>query len=248
MGVRLDRFRQVFNLFLTLALICVVAGVFVYFLTTPEQRKAVTFWMSMGLLFLAALVFTLFAARIVYSDSARQVPHTFAQLALISLYVVFVILASIANAFIQMTALRYFLLHVAGGFVILLPLQLTNMASLKSAGTRQAACDIKIRLKEESDRLNDLLDRIENERGKVTECLPPVRKLADNLLYSDPSPAPRSAERALEKALDELQVKGELVLSAQEKDLESRMQDLIRAYLAADRALKNRGEAIVRSK
>ena len=38
MGKFFDKIRQVFNLFLIMLLIAAVAAVFIYFLTTPEQR------------------------------------------------------------------------------------------------------------------------------------------------------------------------------------------------------------------
>lgn len=248
MGAKLNKFRQIFNLFLTLALVCVAVGIFVYFLTTPEQRRATTFWMSMGLLLFSAVLSALFASRVVLGGDSRQAPHTFTQCLLVGMYVLCVIALSIVNAFVQFSTLNYFLLHLAGGLVFLLPLQFVGMAGLKSAGQKQEVRESKDRLGDASTRLNDLLSRIETERRDAVECLPPVRKLADNLLYAEPSRGDRASEQALDKALDELQVKGEMLLSSPEKDLESRVQDMIRAALAADRALKTRNDAIVRGK
>jgi hypothetical protein len=252
MGVQLNKSRQAFNIFLTLAVICVVAGVFIYFLTTPEQRNT-TFWISMGLLLFSAVLSGLFAVRIVYSDAGRQPPHTFTQLALAFLYVLFVILASTFNAFAQMKVLHYFLLHAAGGLVFLLPLQLVNMAGLKSAGGRQVVRQARKRLGDDSARMNGLLSRIGNERPEVASALTPLRKLAENLLYAEPTQAPQSEETALTRALDEIQIKGELLLSASGADLagrdaDARREELLRAVLEADRALKARNEAILRSK
>ncbi|MDR1732402.1 MAG: hypothetical protein LBR61_09965 [Synergistaceae bacterium] len=246
MGVQLNKFRQAFNIFLTLAAVCVVAGIFIYFLTTPEQRNT-TFWISMGLLLFSAVLSGLFAARIVYSDSSRQPPHTFTQLMLACLYVVFVILASVFNAFVQMSVLRYFLLHVAGGLVFLLPLQFINMAALKSGGAQQVVREAKNRLGDESARVNDLLSRF-GARPDMAGALTPLRKLADNLLYSEPTQASKGVEAALTRTLDEVQVKGELLLSASGEETSARLDDLIRAAVEADRALKARNEAILRSK
>lgn len=248
MGTKLNKARQVFNLFLTLALICVAAGIFIYFLTTPEQRKATTFWMSMGLLLFSAVLSALFASRIVYSDDGRQPSHTFTQYMLASLYVLFVIAMSVLNAFAQFSTLNYFLLHLAGGVVFLLPLQLINMAALKSAGDKDAAREARNRTGDASSRLYDLLSRIETGQREAGECLTPMRKLVDNLLYADPSQGSRQTEDALDKALDEVHVKGEMLLSAAAKDVGTRVEDLVRATIAAERALKNRNDAIVRNR
>jgi hypothetical protein len=243
MGVQLNRFRQAVNIFLTLALVCVVIGVFIYFFTTPEDRGT-TFWMSMGLLLFAGILSALFASRIACSDSDRQPPHTFTQLTLAFLYVLFVVIASLVNAFAKMSVLNYFLLHAAGGVVFLLPLQFVNMAALKSGGAKQVIREAKSRLGDESARLAELVSRVETE-GRVAECLPSLRKLADNLLYSEPTQAPKGVEAALSRALDEVQVRGELLLSSPGP---SANEDLLRAVMTADRALRARNEAILRSK
>ena len=248
MGVKLNKFRQIFNLFLSLALISVAVGIFVYFLTTPEQRKTATFWMSMGLLLFSAVLSTLFASRIVLGGDDRQPPHTFTQYLLTGLYVLFVVAMSIVNAFAQFSTLNYFLIHLAGGLVFLLPLQFVNMAALKGAGWEQEVHEAKDRMSDASTRLNDLLSRIESERREALGCLAPIRKLADNLLYAEPSRGDRGTEEALDRALDDLQVKGEMLLASSEKDLDARVEDLTRATLTAERVLKARNEAIVRKR
>jgi hypothetical protein len=240
MGVQLNKFRQAVNIFLTLALVCVVSGIFIYFFTKPENRDT-TFWMSMGLLLFAAVLSGLFASRIVYSDDSRQPPHTFVQLMLALIYVVFVIVASIINAFAGMSVLNYFLLHVAGGLVFLLPLQFINMAALKSGGAKAVAEKARNSLRDESTRVQNLLSRIQSRQPgtDVTK----LRKLADNLLYSEPPQAPKAVERALAMTIDDLEARGELFLSDP-----SSTAALLKAADAADSALKARNEAILRSK
>ena len=242
MGVQLNKFRQALNIFLTLTLVCVATGVFIYFFTTPESR-GVTFWMSMGLLLFAGVISALFSVRIVYSGSDRQPPHTFVQLMLAFLYVVFVIAASVFNAFAKMSVLNYFLLHVAGGVVLLLPLQLVNMAALKSGGAKAVAERARNNLKDESTRVQNVLSRVKSSNPDAAEKL---RKLADNLLYAEPAQAPNAMERALVMSIDDLEARAELYLtdttSTQASDALSKAAD------AADRALKARNEAILRSK
>jgi hypothetical protein len=223
-----------------LALVCVVAGIFIYFFTTPENRDT-TFWMSMGLLLFAGVLSALFASRIVYSDDSRQPPHTFVQLMLAFLYVFFVIAASIINAFVKMSVLSYFLLHVAGGLAFLLPLQFVNMAAIKSGGAKAVAEKARNSLRDESTRVQNLLSRIASKHPGVD--MTKLRKLADNLLYSEPAQAPKAVERALAMTIDDLEARAELFLSDPSSSVA-----LSEAADAADRALKARNEAILRSK
>ena len=243
MGIRLNKFRQAFNIFLILALVCVVAGVFIYFFTTPENR-GVTFWMSMGLLLFAGALSGLFAARISYSGDDRQPSHTFIQLMLAFLYVLFVIAASVTNIFVKMSVLNYFLLHAASGVVFLLPMQLVNMAALKSGGAKAVA-------KKAGDSLKDKSTRVQNVCSRVTDKAPAadmtkLRKLADNLLYSEPGQAPSAVERALTTAIDDLEARAELFLG--DPSSVTAHAALSEAADAAGRALKARNEAILRLK
>ena len=242
MGVQLNKFRQAVNIFLILILLCVVAGIFIYFFTTPENRGT-TFWMSMGLLLFAVIISAMFAARIAYSDDSRQPPHTFVQLLLAFLYVIFVITASFFNAFAKMSVLNYFLLHVALGLVFLLPLHFINMAALKSGGAKAVAEKARINLKDYSIRVQNVLSRVENRFGADTAKL---RKLVDNLLYSEPSQAPNAVERALGMAIDDLEARAELFLTNPESAKAG--EALHEAMDAADKALKARNEAILKSK
>ena len=243
MGVQLNKFRQVVNIFLTLALVCAAAGVFIYFFTTPESRGT-TFRMSMGLLLFAGVLAALFAACIVYSDASRQPPHTFAQLMAAFLYVVFVIAASIGNAFVKMSVLNYFLLHVAGGVVFLLPLQFVNMAALKSGEAKAVAEKARNNLRDESARVQVIISRMESRDPKAD--LTKLRKLADNLLYSEPAQAPAAVERELDRSMDELEGIVKIFMADAGPDLSVRGA-LSEAVDAVDMALKARNEAILRS-
>ena len=244
MGVQLNKFRQAFNIFLTLTLVCVVAGVFIYFFTTPESRDT-TFWMSMGLLLFAGVISALFAARIVYSDDSRQPPHTFIQLTLAFLYVLFVIAASIINSFVKMSVLNYFLLHVAGGFVFLLPLQFVNMAAIKSGGAKAVTEMARNNLRDASARVQAIISRMESRDPKAD--LTKLRKLADNLLYAEPSQAPAAVEHELTTSIEELEGIIRIFIADAGPDLSVRGA-LSEAVDAVDRALKARNEAILRSK
>jgi hypothetical protein len=243
MGVQLNKFRQASNIFLTLALLCVVIGVFIYFFTSPENRGT-TFWMSMGLLLLSGILSAIFAARIAFSDDSRQPPHTFTQLILVLLYVVFVIVASIFNVFVKMSVLNYFLLHVAGGAVFLLPLQFVNMAALKSGGAKDVADKARNNLRDESTRVQNILSRIVSIHPNTDVAK--LRKLADNLLYSEPAQAPKAVERALTLSIDDLEARLEIFLS--DPKSVSGLNALSEAADVVDRALKARNEAILRSK
>ena len=91
--------------------------------------------MSMGFLAFAALLGTLFASRIVLrSNAGREIPHGFSHIYLLALYFIFVIAMAVANARIAFSVTTYFLIHIVGLAVFLIPLLLTNMAMLKLSG------------------------------------------------------------------------------------------------------------------
>ena len=91
-----NKVRQVFNLFLIMLLIVAATGVFIYFLTTPEQRGT-TFWISMGFLLFALVLETLQASGIAMrSNGGKEIPAGFSKVILGGLYFIFVIAMSIA--------------------------------------------------------------------------------------------------------------------------------------------------------
>ena len=209
-------------------------------MTTPEQRD-VTFWISIGVLVFAGVVDALFASRIVYSDNSRQPPHTFTQLALAILYTVAVVALAVVNGFSRFGTVNYFLAHIAAGLVFLLPLQMINMAAVKSGAAKEVTENARNNLKDESLRVQNVLSRIESKHPDAD--MTKLRKLADNLLYSEPAQASKAVERALEMTLDDLEARADLFISDP-----ASVSALSEAVNAADRALKARNEAILRSK
>jgi hypothetical protein len=242
MGARLNKFHQVFNLFLTLGLICAVVAVFLFFLTKPEQRDA-TFWISIGVLVFAGVLDAMFASRIAFSDDSRQPPHTFTQLTLTVLYTAVVIVLAVVNGLSRFGGVIYFLVHIGVGLLFLLPLQMVNMAAVKSGGQKSVAERARNNLRDEAARVQNMLSRVEGRLPGSDATK--LRKLADNLLYSEPADAPKAIERALAMAIDDLEARAELCMSNPDP---SAYTALSVATDAADRALKARNEAILRSK
>jgi hypothetical protein len=242
MGARLNKFHQVFNIFLTLAVICAAVAVFLFFLTKPEQR-GVTFWISIGVLVFAGAVDALFASRIVFSDDGRQPPHTFTQLTLAVLYTVVVIILSVWNGFSNFSVSNYFLIHIGAGLVFLLPLQMINMAAVKSGGAKSVAEKARNSLKDEAARVQNILARVMSAHPGAD--MAKIRKLADNLLYSEPAQAPKAVERALAMTIDDLEARAEIFIA---EPSAAAAEALSGAAEAANSALKARNEAILRSK
>ena len=199
-----NKVRHIFNLFLLLFLVAVVAGVCVWFLTTPEARGT-TFWMSMGFLAFAALLGTLFASRIVLrSNAGREIPHGFSHIYLLALYFIFVIAMAVANARIAFSVTTYFLIHIVGLAVFLIPLLLTNMAMLKLSGAdRGEQRQGRQNLAAAATRVRNMAEDLKSAAAGQ-ERIAPLLGLADALQYSDPSAAPEEAEDALKGALDAL--------------------------------------------
>ncbi len=230
-----NKLRQVFNLFLIMLLIVAVAALFIYFLTTPAQRGT-TFWMSMGFLVFALVLETLMASGIAMrSNGGKEVPAGFVKVILGGLYFIFVIAMSIWNVFANFTVTKYFLIHIGGLAVFLIPMVLINMATLRMSGAD--------RKEREEGRLN--LSSLSNKVGYVIEDMktagleiPGLSNLAEKLRYSDPAPASKSLERELEDAIKNL------VSAAEGKNPE----EISRACVLADRALKERNEYVINNK
>ena len=230
-----NKVRQVFNLFLIMLLIAAVTAVFVYFLTTPEQRGT-TFWMSAGFLLFALVLETLMASGIAMrSNGGKEIPAGFSKVILGGLYFIFVIAVSVWNAFENFSTVKYMLIHVGGLVVFLIPMILMNMATLRMSGAD--------RKEREEGRLN--LSSLANKVGYVVEDLKAaglevagLANLSDSLRYSDPTPASGKLERALEEAVNNL------ASVAANKNPE----EISRACVAAERALKERNEFVINSK
>ena len=240
-----NKVRHIFNLFLLLFLVAVVAGGCVWFLTTPEARGT-TFWMSMGFLAFAALLGTLFASRIVIrSNAGREVPHGFSQLYLLVLYFIFVIAMAITNARIAFSVTTYFLIHIVGLAVFLIPLLLTNMAMLKLSGAdRREERQGRQNLAAAATRVRNIAEDLKNAVAGGQERIAPLLGLADSL----PSAAPREAENALKGALEALDEEAEMMLASPDAERGERWEKLLRACVKAERALEARNTALLNSR
>ncbi|MBQ4418205.1 MAG: hypothetical protein II870_01095 [Synergistaceae bacterium] len=249
MGKFFDKIRQVFNLFLIMFLVGAVTAVFIYFLTTPEQRGT-TFWISMGFLTAALVLCTLFASRIAMrGNSGRAVPGHFAQLFLIFAYFAFVVIISIVNAFKNFGVTTYLLIHVGGLFVFMLPLILMNMAMLKQNNSErkqqeQGRVDLSIKANHVNNLLNDIIT-IAPELA-TGDKLSKIKNLAESLRYSDPTPAPRSLENALNNALNNLEDLAAGLSSSE--DVNNKLPEILRAVTQAERALTDRNTAVLNAK
>ena len=234
MGKFFSRLRQVFNIFLLSALIALVAAVFVYFLTSPEQRGT-TFWVSVAFIGVAFVLETLTAMGIAWrGNGGKNIPVSFSRLIFGGVYFLFVIVMAVGNALYPFTATKYLLIHIAGLAVFLVPMVLVNMAELKlsNAETRH----------QEEGRENLVL--LATRVGYVAEDLkakdvPPhvisqVMRFSESIRYSDPTPAAGKIERRLESAIAELEgsVKG------------GDAEEVTRLCTAAERALRERNEAV----
>nr|WP_315098211.1 hypothetical protein [uncultured Fretibacterium sp.] len=244
-----NKVRHIFNLFLLLFLVAVVAGVCVWFLTTPEARGT-TFWMSMGFLAFTALLGTLFASRIVIrSNAGREVPHGFSHIYPLALYFIFVIAMAVTNARMEFSVTTYFLIHIVGLAIFLIPLLLTNMAMLKLSGAdRREGRQGRQNLAAAATRVRDMAEDLKGIVAGDRERIAPFLALADSLQYSDPSAAPREAENALKGALDALDEEAEMILASPDAERGERWEKILRACIKAERALEARNTALLNSR
>ncbi|MBR1486879.1 MAG: hypothetical protein IJ597_06455 [Synergistaceae bacterium] len=231
-----NKVRQVFNLFLIMFLIAAVTAVFIYFLTTPEQRGT-TFWMSMGFLAFGLILETLMASGIAMRSSAgKEFPSGFTKVILGGLYFIFVIAMSIWNAFADFSVTKYLLIHIGGLAVFLIPMVLVNMATLRMTGAdRQEREEGRINLASLADKVGYVLEDVKAAGLEV----PGLANLAEKLRYSDPAPASGKLERELTRAIENL---AEAAASAKGPE------EISRACVLAERALKERNDYVINSK
>lgn len=243
-----NKVRHIFNLFLLLFLVAVVAGVCVWFLTTPEARGT-TFWMSMGFLAFAALLGTLFASRIVLrSNAGREIPHGFSHIYLLALYFIFVIAMAVVNARMAFSVTTYFLIHIVGLAVFLIPLLLTDMAMLKLSGAdRREQQQGRQNLAAAATRVRNMAEDLKSAAAGQ-ERIAPLLALADSLQYSDPSAAPGEAENALKGALDALDEEAGMMIASPDTERGDRWEKVLRACVKAERALEARNAALLNSR
>ena len=244
-----NKVRHIFNLFLLLLLVVVVTGVTVWFLTTPEAR-GITFWMSMGFLTFAALLGTLFASRIVLlSNAGREVSHGFSHIYLLALYFIFVIAMAVVNARMAFSVTTYFLIHIVGLAIFLIPLLLTNMAMLKLSGAdRREGRQGRQSLVAAATRVRNIAEDLKSIVAGDRERVAPLLELADSLQYSDPSAAPGEAEDALKGALDALDEEAEMMMASPDSERGERWEKVLRACVKAKRALEARNTALLNSR
>ncbi len=238
MGKFFSKIRQVFNIFLIMALIGLVAAVFVYYLTTPEQRGG-TFWISVGFLVFALVLETLlFAGIAMRSNNGKNIPVSFSKAILGGMYFVFVIVVAVWNAYSGWSVLKYSLVHLGGLAVFLVPMGLINMAELKlsDAAARQQS-EGRANLASMAAKLGYIADDLKNA-GMSREVISQVVRLSEAVRYSDPTPASGKLERALDGAFEDLDS------AAKTQDT----QAVIRACTMAERALNERNEYVKNAK
>ncbi|MBQ7543441.1 MAG: hypothetical protein IJT02_00705 [Synergistaceae bacterium] len=238
MGKFFSKLRQVFNIFLLSALIAAVAALFIYFLTTPEQRGT-TFWISVAFLGVAFVLQTLQAMGIAWrSNGGKNIPVGFSKLILGFVYFLFVIVMAVGNALYPFTTVKYLLIHVAGLAVFLVPMVLMNMAELKlsDATTRQQA-EGREHLAHLAAKVGYIADDLKASDA-AAQIISQVMRFSESILYSDPTPAGRKIERALEEAVEALED------AAKGKDT----AEVQRACTLAERALRERNEAVLHAK
>ncbi len=238
MGKFFNKIRQVFNIFLIMALIGVAAALFVYYLTTPEQRGT-TFWISAGFLIFALVLETLlFSGIAMRSNNGKNIPVSFSRAILGGLYFLFVIIVSVWNAYSGWSVTHYILVHVGGLVVFLVPMGLINMAELKlSDSVSRKQSEGRANLASMSSKIAYLAEDLKNS-GASQEIISRVVKFSEALKYSDPTPASGRIENSLEDAVNNLEQASESGDS----------QALINACTAAERALKERNDYVINSK
>ena len=238
MGKFFNKIRQVFNIFLISALIAAVTAVFVYFLTTPEQRGT-TFWISVGFLVFGLLLETLQASGIAWrGNGGKNIPVSFTKFILGAAYFLFVIAMAVWNAFAGFSVTTYILIHIGGLAVFLIPMALINMAELKLSGSDRTQQDKgRVSLSTMASRVGDIVDNL-RASGVPAQNLSQLMRFSESLRYSDPTPASGKIERALEEAITNLEG------AAKSGDI----AEILRVCTLAERALRERNEEVIRAK
>ncbi len=245
MGKFFNKLRQVFNIFLLSALIAAATAVFVYFLTTPEQRGT-TFWISVGFLVFALIFETLmFAGIAMRSNKGKEIPISFTKVILGGIYFLFVIGVSIWNARAGFSVVKYSLIHIGGFVVFFVPMILINMATLKLSGAdRKQQEEGRLNLTAMANNIEFLAEDLREEGLFSNDEIAQIKNLSEAVRYSDPTPASRKIERELEDSVAELKRIVVDVIHNSKEDF----TEISRACKEAQRALKVRNEAVINSK
>lgn len=238
MGKFFSKIRQVFNIFLIMALIGLAAAVITYYLTTPEQRGT-TFWISAGFIVFALVVETLMFAGIAWrGNGGKNIPVSFSKVIIGGVYFLFTIVIAVWNAYAGWTVTRLMLIHVGGLVVFLVPMGVINMAELKlSDATARQQSEGRANLASMSSQIGYIADDMRTA-GMSQEVIAQVMRLSEAVKYSDPTPASGKLERGLESAMNELEA------AAKSHD----EQSVIRACTLAERALSQRNEYVKNAK
>ena len=238
MGKFFSKIRQVFNIFLIMALIAAAVAVFAYYLTTPEQRGT-NFWISAGFLLFALVLETLIFAGVAWrGNKGKNIPVSFSKAIIGGVYFLFVIVAAIWCAYSEWSVTKYVLVHIGGLVVFLVPMGLINMAELKLSNSeaRQQA-EGRVNLASMSSHLGYIADEMRTA-GMTQEAISQVKRLAEAVKYSDPTPASGKLERGLENAVKEIES------AAKTQDSES----VMKACTLAQRALSERNDYVKNAK
>ena len=155
-----------------------------------------------------------------------------------AVYFLAVIALAVWNALAPFTATKYMLTHIGVLAVFLIPMALINMAELKLSGSDRKQQDAgRQNLSSLANRVGYVVEDM-RAAGVPEESLKQAANLAEALRYSDPTPASGRIERTLEEAVKSLED------AVTRRDFEG----IARLCTLAERALKERNEAVRNAK
>ena len=238
MGKFFNKIRQVFNIFLIMALIGLAAAVFAYYLTEPEQR-GVTFWISAGFIVLALVLETLIFAGIAWrGNKGRNIPVSFSKAIIGGVYFAFTVIAAVWCGYGGWTETRCLLVNIGGLVVFLVPMTLINMAELKLSDSATKQQDEgRVNLASLAVKVGYVAEDLK-AAGIDAEDVARVVRFSEAVRYSDPTPAKSALERALNDAVRGIEE------AAGTKDI----QAVMKACTVAERALRERNEYVKNAK
>ena len=171
-------------------------------------------------------------------NGGKNVPVGFSKAIIGGVYFVFVIVAAIWCAYSEWSVTKYVLVHVGGLVVFLVPMGLINMAELKlSDSESRAHAEGRVNIATMSSRIGYIADEMRTA-GMTQEAISAVRKFAEAVKYSDPTPASGKLERGLENAVRDIEN------AAKSQD----SQSVIEACTLAERALRERNDYVKNAK